>query len=1448
MGKIVGIDVGTNSLGLTVRDDTIENLTEQVIYSSVSLFKSGVGKDKKEEFSFAKQRTGFRSQRKLYKVRRYRKWATLRLLTKDPACAYCPLSKEELDKWIKYDKEAECHHTYPINNVKFQNWIRLDFNGDGTPDYQTPYELRAELATKQLDFSEEINRFKLGRALYHIAERRGFKSSKGETLSLREEEEMAEAEVKQIELKESEQKLSQKLEDYCKTHNCETVGVALHKIHSEDHERVRANYPVIRKQLKDEITHIFEFQEGLSCKSELYRRLLSEKKGEGTIFYYKGVSSSRKGQVGKCTLEPTKPRCSQSRPEFEEFRSWSFLNNIRYGEGCKQPLTQPEKEQLYHEAFMCDKDFKFKELRKWIEKKHQVKLAYTQEQASRTINYPDSTPILASVVSFRMRELLQLGEEWRTWSHSPENKLHTDSASRKNHKRHLKGENSVTYHPVTYTWEDVWHVCFLADDEEPIRRFAEKSGLDEKRLLRLWNDMPIAYASLSLKAINNINRFLKKGLLYNEACLLAKLPDIFKEKWTHEVEDSLINSLSNILKQNATQRKLISAVNALIANYKALPYEERPGYKDTHYQLTVSDRSDVERAVEDTFGKETLKKMDSIEKERIVKEGIALYQGFFADSTRNFLKVPRVDDAVKQFLLKHFDGLTEKSLAQLYHHSQIQYYKPAETQRVYVDEDDWVNVKQLGSPVLPALRNPMALRVMHTLRRKINYLLSAGIIDEDTRIVVEVARNLNDSNMRWAIEEYQRKKQKENEEIRKYLGELTGKDSLQKGRMLVEQHDCNGQLKQEKQQQKEEFLFNKYKDKLINRYKCWMEQGGFCIYTNTPITISQLINGTHFDIEHTLPRSLSFDDSMCNKTLCEAQFNRNEKKNRLPSQLPNYEQILQNIQPWIDRIELLRDRVNYWRHKSRKAQAKDDKDKAIRQQHLWQMELDYWQKKVANFQAKEVTSGFRNNQLVDTSIIAKYSMHYLKSVFSRVEVQKGEVTATFRKILGIQDMETAKVRDSHSHHAIDALVLTYIPSAATRDKLLRLHYEWLEAKEQCGDPHPIEQAIQQELRKLGLNNNKLLRYVIDKINRTVLASFESKSQTLAPAKRRKRIDGKIVPVRDADGHILYERNEDGSFKKDSMGHRIPLAKQWLQGDCVRGSLHQDTYYGAIKPSKSDEVKYVVRKELRPKQGKDDGGFKDWEELKKVIVDKSLFDMIKKQIPEGMSFKKAYEKVGFYMLDKKGNRINKIRHIRCYTNLKEPLVVRKQTYPSRFAYKNVYYANNDENVACALYEHENEREFRCFTLYDVANNMRKERIHNLNELFPESLPIKGGKKKRIEEYKRIFVLIPGQMVILRGHEESVTTLSPEEISKRYYKVCKIKKDGRILLQHHLEARDDEALMEAYPEETFGKSGKNGFSQINLEDPYPRLLLSRQNHNFWIEGIDFQIVNGVVKGMK
>src|SRR5690606_12756467 len=66
--------------------------------------------------------------------------------------------------------------------------------------------------------------------------------------------------------------------------------------------------------------------------------------------------------------------------------------------------------------------------------------------------------------------------------------------------------------------------------------------------------------------------------------------------------------------------------------------------------------------------------------------------------------------------------------------------------------------------------------------------------------------------------------------------------------------------------------------------------------------------------------------------------------------------------------------------------------------------------------------------------------HYLKTYFGRVDVQKGSITAEFRKIYGLQVSNEKKDRSKHSHHAKDAAVLTLIPIASKRDAIREKSY------------------------------------------------------------------------------------------------------------------------------------------------------------------------------------------------------------------------------------------------------------------------------------------------------------------------------------------------------------------------------------------------------------------------
>ncbi|MBK7159684.1 MAG: hypothetical protein IPH77_14370 [Ignavibacteria bacterium] len=57
MSKILGLDLGTNSIGWAIRDTQTSN-ENQIIDFGVIVFKKGVGDGKSGEFSLAAERRG----------------------------------------------------------------------------------------------------------------------------------------------------------------------------------------------------------------------------------------------------------------------------------------------------------------------------------------------------------------------------------------------------------------------------------------------------------------------------------------------------------------------------------------------------------------------------------------------------------------------------------------------------------------------------------------------------------------------------------------------------------------------------------------------------------------------------------------------------------------------------------------------------------------------------------------------------------------------------------------------------------------------------------------------------------------------------------------------------------------------------------------------------------------------------------------------------------------------------------------------------------------------------------------------------------------------------------------------------------------------------------------------------------------------------------------------
>ncbi|GCC53673.1 hypothetical protein SanaruYs_39180 [Chryseotalea sanaruensis] len=1428
MNKIFALDLGTNSIGWALRNPDLP--TNQIEKFGVLTFNKGVGIGKTGEYSYAAERTTKRSTRRLYQARKYKLWTTLEHLINEN---YCPLSIANLNKWRLYDKEEARKNNnggrvYPVDDMAFDAWIKLDFNGDGKPDYTSPYQLRKELAEVKLDFAKEENRFKLGRALYHIAQRRGFKSSRKGTDDAKEKESNDESEIADLQYSEKKKNkvILELLEKYP---NAKTIGMLF--AHLEDNGiRIRESIVqyAIRENFKEEIKYIFQFQD-LSLTNSIYCKLAEtgKNKNDGSIFYKRPLRS-QKGLIGKCTLEPSKYRAPISHPSFEIFRAWSFLNNIKYkpiddNDGQWKPLSLELKNKVYNKLFFRKKPyFPFSDIADLLEK----------EGRKLHLNYKHKTTVTGCPVSARLKDIF--GDDYLNIKIPKV----PSAKSKKNY----------------YNIEDIWHVLFSYEDQEYVIEFAENklklNAEQTKQFVTTWNATPVGYAMLSLNAINKINIFLQKGLIYTEAVLLANIPEILGKGLWMKNETLLIGEIGKVIDENREQKTVLTIVNSLVSKHKNLENNEKFGYKDNNYKLDKSDFDTIEETINEQFGAKRWTEKTETERNKISTAIKDCYQAYFITTglerkdihnERHFLvkssnniyyksdsgyyRLPKLIDTLGEFLQLNFN-VNDDTLNKIYHPSEISIYPSAKA-----DKD---GVLKLGSPKTGSFKNPMAMRALHELRKLINYMIETTQIDSDTRIVVEVARELNDANKRWAIEAWQRQREAENQEFAEAIKQLLQDhegikanperlDDIDKIRLFYEQNneqllpaleenneDDKDRKKRKNRIEKDEAIrWSGHGKKLIDKYRLWKEQGYQCLYTGKFIKLTDLFDENVIDFEHTIPRSISFDNSLANLTVCYADYNRNIKKNQIPFNLNNYGKdydgysaILPRLEKWQEKVDRIKQQIDFWATKSKKAADKNWKDDAIRQRHLWQMELDYWKNKVDRFTMQEVTSGFKNSQKVDTQLISKYAFHYLKSYFEKVDVQKGSITSEFRKIYGLQIPDLKKDRSKHSHHAKDAAVLTLIPAAAKRDELLKTYYEHQE-KRQSFTAEPFK----------GFK-----REFVWGIDDSILINNITNNQALTPAKRIIRKRGKV------------------QFIEGTQNPKIAT------GDCIRGQLHDETFFGAIKPAKrgekgniirdeegkiiQEDIRYVVRVPFQFKKDTNSPGFKTLEEIEKQIVDEGLKKQIRVQVEKAGGLKEAFEQ-GIYMLGKKGEKINKIRHIRVFKSATKPLEIKRHTYLSKHSYKQNYYANNASNSYFAIYQGADKKDCDFRNLFETARITSTNTIASKEDLFEKFVHLKKG-KTQIELRLKCILETGLKIVFIKSKEEDFKSMPLDELSKRFYVFTNFESDGRLNFKYHLEARESKEVTEDYKD-----------SEVDFDNPKPTLRFAYSKYDFFVEGYDFKI---------
>jgi len=926
MDRILGLDLGTNSIGWAVVDAKIKDgkveSYNSIIDSGVRIFPEGVepdtiGKGDKEQSKNATRRDKRQMRRQFYR-KRLRKIKLLEVLIEQ---GMCPLSLRELRKWKNWDRIKKWEGRKFPDSPEFISWLKLN-----------PYGLRARALHQQVTLDE------LGRIFYHFIQRRGF-------LSNRKGKEDSTIFTKG---KPDENILS--INDTKEKIGYSTLGKYLYSIFYKEGRpyktitdetgkeiRVRGRYTV-RDMYIAEFERIWQVQSSALNLNEKFvkaskiRELkgsLEGKRNRSKIEYLQKkygsdnviINSSNRGNITKVTTVN-----SISLKEFLAGEIEEIVNE----EGEKKILFKSNESVLFWQRPLRSQkgllaNCRFEDNLPVIKENGEFLLNKNGEIQRRSKKpCPLSHPEFEMFRAYQFINNIFYGKNNRLTTEQRQLVLDQINKNDKNfYFKKIPEILNLTYEKFNYgdkqkvagnptikalksmfnneTWEEsyeeIWHCFYFYEDNDKLfeklkKNFGFKKDLEAVKKVKLKE----GYSNVSLKAIRNILPFLEKGYQFDRAVILGGVKNVFgKRRWK---------------------------------------------------EMGEFQRLEIEKEVVEILRQDN-KEGEAIGKIKEYLSEPAMFWGFEKDD-------------------HHF--------THLYHHSQ-----EVEKQEKLCSQ----------VPEVENLRNPIVQQGLNETRRLVNTLIKKyqreyGEGFHFNQIKVEMGRDLRNNKagrqeMSFRINENEKK----NDDARARLAEYglqPSRENTQKYLMFKEIEERAGKAQ--------------------------------CPYTGKTISVFDLLGRENLiQIEHIIPYSVSLDDSFGNKTLCEANFNR-EKSEKSPYQFykENPDPKLWGVTTW-----------------------EDVEERAFRL-------LPYPKAKKFTSKREFEKSDFIQRQLNDSRYIAKKAVELLSHVCNDVRVMPGQLTSELRHLWGLNNiLQPVQNLDKHKYDVDSKNGIPYYMVTDDKGEILSIH-------------------------------------------------------------------------------------------------------------------------------------------------------------------------------------------------------------------------------------------------------------------------------------------------------------------------------------------------------------------------------------------------------------------------